>query len=274
MFFYTKSQRIFKQPKPINQTMTDTITTTLPATIGRRNATRRCGFCKEGTHTEPFCELAKSRAEQLLDRLTSIRYTFVNRDDASIAEDQDASIPDMLHTHLNEMTVTECRILSRRLQIEAYSDSLQRRDVYTYEELHGMTAKRRYVTLYMQYFIYDNYNLETVAGQATRDETMADETGDSDSGIIPIQNRIEPFLQTCHDKKTEMDCPICLNVYLKRDNVQLNCGHSLCNACIHSYLIHSNSDNYKCCLCRAKIVDITYMDATLYNNYKTEFGFP
>lgn len=241
---------------------------TLPATVGQRK-TRCCGFCKDRAHTEPFCELAKSRAEDIFDELIVIRYMFENE----TYNPNETDIQDLLKTRLREMTMIECRILSRKLQIEEYSDSLQRRDVYSYEELNGMTAKRRYVTLFMQYFIYDNYNVDTVAGQATRYETRY-ESEDSDSGIIPIQNRIEPFLQTCCDKKTEMDCPICLNVYPKCDNVELNCGHSLCNDCIHSYLIHSNSDNYKCCLCRSKITKITYMDVTLYNNYKMNFGFP
>lgn len=242
------------------------VDTPLPATVGQRQkSVRRCGFCKDGAHTEPFCELAKSRAEDILDELTSIRYLFENE----TYNQEETSIPDILHKRLNDMTMIEYRILSRKLQIESYSDSLKRRGVYTYEELCLMSSKRRYMALYMQYFLYDNYNLDTVAGRAERDEMHSeeDEDMDCDAGIIPIQTRIEPFLQTCHDKTAEMDCPICLNVYPQRNSAKLNCGHYLCVGCIHSYLNHTTSDNYKCCLCRAKIVDITFMDSALYNSY-------
>lgn len=236
-----------------------------------RNNNSFCGVCDSTNHWESTCQFAINYANDLYDNILTIRSTEVR-----ITENYEP-----LKTHLNNLTFTDLRILTRKLNLKSYIDSLIEREIMYNDERMFSSTKLIIVTSLLWFLVFDKYTPHTVAFCANLDDIFYqdnlinpqnstasyprswDEYFPTTNIIIEnlskVQNEIEPYLIfTKKEKDKKFDCPICLETLEHTDKCLLNCKHVLCNACLTQYLTHNTGKNNVCSLCRTPIKTISF----------------
>ena len=255
--------------------------------IHRNITVRRCGYCREGGHIERNCIVASQFGEMLHQRVVEIR----SRDIASHENSHAESLLRFFRTFTN----TERRILCRKINIVTYMASLVERGKYQANELEEMDLKRKQVSVLMMYYHYDNYNPRVFANTALIqdqvyemrrlnrfDEDVRDtimhllgypfeltQSTTTTTTSLPIPILMLNENSNSNEKQENFDCPICMECKEKKEKVIFTCSHGTCYSCLKECIEHDKGKKeYNCCLCRAKIQDITFTNGEYYDAYK------
>jgi len=256
------------------------VTVRRPTTPHPNVTVRRCGYCREPGHTQPHCLVAAQFGETLHQRVVELR----SRDFSN-----GIHIMNLLG-FFRRLTVMHRLILCRKINTETYIRSLVERGKYTAIEFATMDLKKKQITALMQYYHFDNYNTRAFAHTALIQDRVYEmnRLDRFDNSMIatimhllgypaelnlPETRQVLPAailnLTENENENEKFDCPICMECKLAEEKIVFNCGHGTCNTCLKELIEHDKTKKqYACCLCRAKINDITFTNADHYDAYK------
>jgi hypothetical protein len=228
-----------------------------------------CGVCN-ADHRESTCQWAISWANNIFEKALQIRVNEVRKTNSF----------DALKIYFNSLSSVYLRILCRKLNLESYINLLIERDIVDDPDTMFMTNKLLLVTSLLWFYVFDKYTANTIAFCANIDDTFYhDNIPVLQDSILSYPQFWEPLpkkidLRLLFSNKTEVfDCPICLEIKEFQNKCLLNCSHSLCNTCLIEYLSHeSNKISPSCSLCRANIINISFTNEKIYDEFKIERG--
>lgn len=253
----------------------------LPSTIPHPNVTvRRCGFCRQPGHMQPRCFEAVRFGETLHQRVVELRS--LNLDTLTHATN--------LLRFFRRLSVMHRLILCRKINMETYILSLVERGKYTAMEFALMDLKNKQVTALLQYYHFDNHNPRVFARTAFIQDrvyemnrlnrfennmigTIMHLLGYPAELNLPETRQALPVailnLTENENENEKFDCPICMECKEEGEKIVFNCGHGTCHSCLKEFIEHDKTKNqYACCLCRAKINEVTFTNSEYYDAYK------
>lgn len=190
-----------------------------------------CNFCNGFGHTINHCKHALSLGHNLhLKGIEERKLDIEMNSSGNTVKDW-----------VEKLTFMEILVLSKRINLVAYSNSLWERAMIN-EDTSFLNIREDY-NIVLRFFYYYEPTGENFYKKM-----------DFHVGLLETKDNSPIF-----------DCPICINDNIDiKEMVLFNCSHKICNTCFHDYLTHNNLNKVKkniCSLCRCIIKNVYFADS-------------
>jgi len=195
-----------------NQIMENSITYGIP-----------CNFCNCFGHTISYCFHACSLGQNLHLKGIEIKNLDIELNSSG----------NNVKSWIENLTFMEIIVLSNRINLKAYSNSLWERGMIN-EDTSLLNIREDYNITLRYFYYYEPIGIN-----------------------LKYKIHIEVCILETEEKNKLYHCPICINDKIEFSSIlHLNCSHNVCTTCFENYLIHNHFNKEKkpiCSLCRCLI---------------------
>lgn len=205
-------------------------------------AQRKCGYCRQPSHTIQICALAYQSGRFHHNHLIGMVETI---------DVNNVEIP--IQMYLKDQLKMELTTLAKyHRNLNLFIHNLYTSHLITFSQSEFSTKKDQ--ILILTYFYLNiaeiNYNLKNKKeNKKLKIQTI----------VIPSQKEIT-FL-----------CPICIEEIPDIRRITTNCNHDLCDTCTNKYLETLREKEPTCCICRSSITSLSFTNQECCNTICNSF---